>query len=46
MGSTAYGGRGFKERARVSGERLIGAAGCRQQYNPMQSRAMPNTPLP
>ena len=33
MGAAAYGGKRFKERARVSGERLIGAASCRQQHN-------------
>ena len=33
MGPGAYGGRGFKGRARVSGERPIGAARCRQQYS-------------
>ena len=32
MGTAAYGGKGFKERARVSGERPIGAASFRQQY--------------
>ena len=33
-GTAACGGRGFKGRARVSGERPIGAARCRQQHNP------------
>ena len=33
MGAAANGGKGFKERARVCGERPIGAASCRQQYN-------------
>ena len=33
MGTAAYGGRGFKGRAAVSGERPIGAARCRQQHN-------------
>ena len=32
MGGAAYGGKRFKERARVFGERPIGAASCRQQY--------------
>ena len=31
MGAAVYGGKGFKERPRVSGERPIGAAGCSQQ---------------
>ena len=33
MGTAACGGRGFKGRTRVSGERLIGAARCRQQHD-------------
>ena len=33
MGTAAYGGKGFKGRAAVTGERPIGAAGCRQQHN-------------
>ena len=33
VGTAAYGGRGFKARARVSGERPMGAPSCRQQYN-------------
>ena len=33
MGAAAYGGGGFKERAAASGERPIGAASCRQEYN-------------
>ena len=33
MGVAACGGRGFKGRARGSGERPIGAARCRQQRN-------------
>ena len=33
MGTTAYGGRGFQERARGSGERPIGAAGCRREQH-------------
>ena len=31
MGAAAYGGKGFKERARVSGQRPVGSASCRQQ---------------
>ena len=33
MGTAADGGKGFKGRAAVSGERPIGAASCRQQHN-------------
>ena len=32
MGTAAYRGKGFKGSAAVSGERPIGAAGCRQQH--------------
>ena len=32
MGAATFGGKGFKERVRVSGERPIGATSCRQQY--------------
>ena len=39
MGTAAYGGKGFKERAAVSGERPIGTASCRQQTQP---GVMPN----
>ena len=39
-----YGGRGFKERARVSGERPIGATRCRQQHN--QAVRQPPPPPP
>ena len=42
MGAAAYGGKGFRERARVSGERPIGAASCRQQYN--QASCQPPPP--
>ena len=45
MGAAAHGGKGFKERkqrARVNGERLIGAASCRQQYN--QASCPPRPP--
>ena len=38
MGAAASGGRGFKERARVSGEMPIGAGGCRQQHNQASCR--------
>ena len=33
IGATAYGGKGLKGRAAVSGERPIGAASCRQAHN-------------
>ena len=39
---TAYGGKGFQERVRVSGEMPIGTASCKQQYN----LASCQTPLP
>ena len=32
MGATGYGGKGFKERARVSGKRPIGPASRKQQH--------------
>ena len=35
MGTTAYGGKGSKGRARVSGDRPIGAASCRQEQHTM-----------
>ena len=41
MGATAYGGRGFKGRAAVSGERPIGAASCRQQHNEVSCQPPP-----
>ena len=41
MGSAAYGGRGFKGRAAVSGGRAIGATSCRQQYNPASCQTPP-----
>ena len=44
MGAAAYGGRRFKERTRVSGERPIGAARCRQQYSP--ASCLPPPPPP
>ena len=42
MGAAACGGRGFKGRAAVIGERQIGAGGCRQQHNPVSCQP----PLP
>ena len=42
MGAAAYRGKGFKERARVSSGRPIGAASCRQQYN--QASCQPPPP--
>ena len=33
IGAAACGGNSFKESARASGERPIGATSCRQQYN-------------
>ena len=42
MGTTAYGGKGFKGRAVVSGERPIGTASCRQQHTQTSCQ----TPLP
>ena len=49
MGAAAYGGRRFKERTRVSGERPIGAARCKQQYSaasclPPPRGALKNSP--
>ena len=51
MGTAACGGKGFKERAGVSGEEPLGAAGCRPQYNqvscqpppPPQARQLPSS---
>ena len=43
MGAAACGGKGFKERAGVSGERPIGAVSCRQQHKP---GVMPTPPPP
>ena len=45
MGIAACGWRGFKERTRVSGERPIGAAHCRQQYNQESPLQPPTQPL-
>ena len=44
MGAAAYGGKGFKEREKVSGERPIGAVSCRQGYS--QATCQPPPPLP
>ena len=44
MGTAACGGKGFKGRAAVSGERPIGAASCRQQHNQMS--CYPPSPPP
>ena len=49
MGTAAYGGKGFKEKAAVSGERPIGAASCRQQHNQTSCHTLPpnrQSPLP
>ena len=42
MGTAACGGRGFKGRAVVSGERPMGAHSCRQQHN--QASCQPPPP--
>ena len=44
MGTATRGGTGCKERAGGSGERPIGAARCRQQYNraPCQTPSLPH----
>ena len=42
MGAATYGRKGFKERARASGERPIGAHSRRQQYN--RPHAKPTLP--
>ena len=44
MGTAAYGGKGFRGRAAVSGDRPIGAASCRQQHN--QASCQPPPPPP
>ena len=46
MGTAAYGGRGFKESTRVSGERPIGAASCRQRHNRASCQPPPPPPPP
>ena len=43
MGAAAYGGKGFKGSARVSGERPIGTGGRTQQHN--QASCHPPAPL-
>ena len=43
-GAAAYGGKGFKERARVRGERPIGVASRRQQHNQASCHYPPPTP--
>ena len=45
MSAAAYGGKGSKERARVSGERPIGTARCRQQHNRASYEPPPPAPL-
>ena len=45
MRGAAYRGKGFKERAGVSGERMIGAARCRQQHNEGLCQAPSTLPL-
>ena len=44
MGTAACGGKGFKERTRVSGERPIGAASFRQQSMQSSSPRAPSGP--
>ena len=46
MGAAAYRGKGFKERAMVSGERPIGATSCRQQSIPASCQPPPPPPRP
>ena len=41
MGTAAYGGRGFKGRTRVSGERPLGAARCSQRSTAIHVGVMP-----
>ena len=45
MGTTAYGGKGFKGRA-AHGDRPIGAASCRQEQHPMATCQPPPPPPP
>ena len=45
MGAAAHGGRGFKGRAEVSGERPIGAASRRQQHNQVSCQPPPPFPV-
>ena len=44
MGTATYGGKGFKGRAAVSGQRRMGAASCRQQYNEASCQLPPADP--
>ena len=44
MSNAAYGGKGFKGRAAVSGERPTGAASCRQRLK--QASCPPPPPSP
>ena len=44
MGTAAYGGKRFKGRAAVSGERPIGGASCRQQHNQASCQTGPSPP--
>ena len=45
MGAATYGRQGFKGRARVSGERPMGAASGRQQHNQASFQPPPPPPL-
>ena len=44
MGTGTYGGQGFRERIKVSGERQIGAASMSKQ--PTQASCQPENDLP
>ena len=44
MGAAAEGEKGLKERTRESGERPIGTARCRPQYNPASRQRCPPPP--
>ena len=46
MGASTYGGKGFKGRAAVSGERPIGTASCRQQHTQASCQTPPSNPHP
>ena len=43
MGTAAYGGKGFKERTRVTGEGRIGATSFRQQPIQVSCQTPPST---
>ena len=43
MGAAVYRGRGFKGRAGVSGDRPIGAARCREQYDRVSCQSPPRS---